>query len=226
VNNLEDLINRLANESTMIVEESPLPLKDKIAQLFERRKKEAIEIINRLPLPPNYDFPEINSLYDEINECVLFGLNGATITLCGILVEYALKRAVYFKECGYKFIFKPELWDKFENLNLGQVIKRAEQKSVIDAPMKKKLNKFKDDIRNNYNHYNIKKIVTGIELKGVRILNTTTNTYETKDLLVQDHPQFYSVAKQFIDKKLVYGILKHTNEIVESLLATMIEKMD
>jgi hypothetical protein len=39
--------------------------------------------------------PSIQSLYNEIKEAIIFGLNGAAITLSGVLVEHALKYATY-----------------------------------------------------------------------------------------------------------------------------------
>ena len=48
-------------------------------------------------LSPISDTP-ILYLYDQIRLCMLFNLNGAAITFCGILVEYALKYTTYAKE--------------------------------------------------------------------------------------------------------------------------------
>ena len=79
-----------------------------ISRIFKEREAVANEVINKLPLKPNIPLPPILSLYDEISECILFGLNGAAISLSAILVEFAIKHAIVDRNKGV------ELYDKAE----------------------------------------------------------------------------------------------------------------
>jgi hypothetical protein len=176
---LEEAINRMVNDTTEIIVNpdtfkkmvelglpisyaEAVPIEEYINKLFDVRKKQALKIVQRLPARYNFILPAINALYDEIYECMLFGLNGAAITLCGILVEFTLKQATYFYENGCKFTYNSSLWDEFENLTLGPVIERAKKVNLIDEQQARDLKIFKDNVRNLYNHYNIKKITKDV----------------------------------------------------------------
>ena len=71
-----------------------------IPELFQERLNSAVDIAKYLPTLPDRLPPAIKSLYQEIRECILFGLNGAAITLSGNLIEFTLKHGTYIKEIG------------------------------------------------------------------------------------------------------------------------------
>lgn len=240
---LEEAINRIVNDTTEIIVnpdtfrkmvELGLPvsyaelvsIEKYISKLFDARKREALEITQHLPNRFNFILSSVNTLYDEIYECIIFGLNGAAITLCGILVEFTLKQAIYFYENGYSFTYNGELWDGFEKLTLGSVIDRAKKVSLIDGQLEEKLKKFKDDIRNPYNHYNIKKITKDVVAKNVKVVNIETLKQETKDIEAKDNPMIHAQAKRYVDKILVYHIFKFADRIVKFLLSDLEEKSE
>lgn len=71
-----------------------------IEELFEKRKQNAIVKFKQLPALPQGLPPPIQALYQEIRECIFFGLNGAAITMSSILIEFVLKHTTFIKEAG------------------------------------------------------------------------------------------------------------------------------
>lgn len=238
---LEELINETVRDTTQIIVNpdtfkkmvelglpisfaEPIPIEDYINKLFDERKKQALKIVQRLPVRSNFMLPSINALYDEIYECMIFGLNGAAITLCGILVEFVLKQATYFVENKRSFTYNSELWDKFENMTLGPAIDRAKDMNIINDIIEQKLKKFKDEIRNSYNHYNIKKITKDVVAKNVKVISVKTLKQEIKDIEAKDNPMIHAQAKRYVDKMLVYHIFTFADQTVKFLLSDLEEK--
>jgi hypothetical protein len=62
-------------------------------------------------------------------------------------------------------------WDAFERLTLGAAINRARKAGLVTDVQVKHLTRFKDEVRNPYNHYNIKKITSAIVWEKVQIVN-------------------------------------------------------
>src|SRR5829696_7642103 len=92
---------RLGKRGIHIPKLPKLTLEQSIEIIFsETRKQKALAIAKTLPQPPDVSAPSIQSLYNEIREAIILGLNGAAITLCGILVEHVLKYATYKVEIG------------------------------------------------------------------------------------------------------------------------------
>ena len=89
-----------------------------IPELFQVRLHSAIAIADHLPALPERLPPAIKSLYQEIRECIFFGLNGAAITLSGNLIEFSLKHVTYVKEIGGYDKYDPIKWDEFETIKL------------------------------------------------------------------------------------------------------------
>src|ERR1700693_1884917 len=90
-------IQRAIEKGEPITEHLHLSLEAEVNRLFDQRKHQALALAPRLIPCPIEDTP-ILYLYDQIRLCILFNLNGAAITFCGILVEYALKYTTYAKE--------------------------------------------------------------------------------------------------------------------------------
>jgi hypothetical protein len=234
MNELEKAINKLIGSTTQIIvnpdtyktmvaqglpisQVEPAPVEEYVPKLFETKKERALEIIKYLPPRNNFSLTSCNALYDEIYECIIFGLNGAAITLCGILVEFALKQALYFIENGRSFEYRPALWDKFENMTLDPVIRRAKVSGLIDESMATKLISFKEDIRNPYNHYNIKKITRDVVASNVRILNIVTHEVETVTLEAKDSPMIHAQAKRVFDTEMVLPVLLFADTVIRHL---------
>lgn len=191
-----------------------------INELFDERKKVALSNINKLPNMPQVAIPTIGFLYDEIRESVLFGLNGAAISLSAILVEFALKHAIVRRKS--KKLYDEVEWDRVENIELGPTINEAHQLHIINDEAKEALINFKDVVRNPYLHYNIKKITKDVGAKGVKKVDTITRKVEIKDLAAKDNPVLWGLAKKFVDRERVLDAFRFVDTIVRDLFENKI----
>ena len=89
-------IQKAMDKGESITEPPTLSAEDAVNKLFDKRRQHALSIASSL-LPCPVSETAILYLYDQIRLCMLFNLNGAAITFCGIRVEYALKYATYKK---------------------------------------------------------------------------------------------------------------------------------
>lgn len=187
-----------------------------IEKLFEAKKKLALNVFNTIPALPNVPIPTVGLLWKEITECVLFGNNGAAISLSSILVEYALKQAIIRKKKDNKY--EATEWDRIEKIELGQAIKEAEQLGILDDTTKKKFQDFKDQIRNPYLHYNIKKLTKGVCANKVKKLNIKTQEVEDVQLDAEKDPILWPYAKKFVDNKRIKSVLDFACYAIDLLL--------
>ncbi len=188
-----------------------------IDELFAKRREKALAIIKEFPAPPQLAIPTINSLYDEIRECILFGLNGAAITLSAILVEFALKHAIVnHTKKGSDIRYKNE-WDRLEGKELGPVIKEVAELKIIGEEERKNLDRFRKETRNLYLHYNIKKITAGVVMKNAKRVDIATATVEKQDLTTEDNPIIWQSAKKFVDKESVLDVFTFADSVVKYL---------
>jgi hypothetical protein len=189
-----------------------------IEEMFEQRKLIAFEKAPQLPSLPQGLPPAIQALYQEIRECIFFGLYGAAITMSTILIEFTLKHATYIKEAGGYQKAVPGEWDEFENMELSTAINRAKKAGIIDSKMSKKLHSFRVTIRNPYNHYNIKKITKNVVAKGVKEVDVNTCEVKEVDLAAKDNPMIQTQAKPFMDEYHVMAVFYFADEVVKNLL--------
>jgi hypothetical protein len=189
-----------------------------IEELFEKRKKIALDKVKQLPSLPQGLPPAIQSLYQEIRECIFFGLNGAAITMSSILIEFVLKHTTFIKEAGGYQNIDPQEWDQFENMELGSAINRAKRAGLLDSKMAKSLHFFRETIRNPYSHYNIKKITEDVVISKVKLADAVTG--EIKELYIEakDSPMIQTQAKPFMDEHHVMNVFHFADEVVKHLL--------
>ena len=190
-----------------------------IERLFDERKKIALLKIGQLPSLPKRLPPVVQALYQEIRECIFFGLNGAAITMSAILIEFVLKHAAFIKEAGGYEMANPQDWDQFENMELGPAISRAKRAGVIDAKMAKRLHSFRETIRNPYSHFNIKKITYGVVAERVKQVDTTTGAVTEVDMAAKDHPMIQAQVKPWVDEHNVLMVFAFADEVVKYLLS-------
>jgi len=186
-----------------------------IDELFDQRKNNALDKIKKFPEAPQIAIPTINFLYNEIRECILFGLNGAAISLSAVLIEFALKHAIIKKLCG-KTYSKQE-WDRLEKIELGPTINEASQLKLVDNKTKKALIRFKNKIRNPYLHYNIKRITEYVVAKRVKKIEINTKTVQELDIRAKDNPIIWNVAKRFVDRRRIIEVFLFADKIIKYL---------
>ena len=190
-----------------------------IDQLFEQRKQNAFLKIRQLPPLPQGLPPAVQSLYQEIRECIFFGLNGAAITISSILIEFVLKHATFVKEAGGYQNIVPQEWDQFENMEFGPAINRAKRAGLINAKMAKRLHSFREMIRNAYNHYNIKKITEHVVAQKVKQVDVKTGEVQEVDLPAKDYPMIQAQAKPIVDRHHVMAVFFFADEVVKYLFS-------
>lgn len=191
-----------------------------INRIFEARKRTAKEVIGKLPVRPNIPLPPILSLYDEISECILFGLNGAAISLSAVLVEFAIKHAIVDHNRTTEIYDKAE-WSRVEKKELGPIIGEAEKLGLFNEEDIKKLIHFKNTIRNPYLHYNIKEITKDVIMQEAFAYNTETNKVEKMyNLRAEDNPFLWELGKRRVDEDEVLGVFKFADYVVRTLFPT------
>jgi hypothetical protein len=217
---------KLLGDIYPIEEISSKPTPGELINLFESRKKHALEIVEKLPPIIDESQPAIQQLYKEIRECILFGANGAAITLCGILVEFVLKYVSYYWDTPVvETAFDAVKWDKIvEKTQFGGAITYAKKLSIINNDEAKELEKFKDEVRNKYNHYNIRKLAENVMCGKVKKLDLNAGTVEEMDIPAHSSPVFFSIVKPWLDNKIISTVFSTTYNKVSVLLARLNER--
>lgn len=194
-----------------------------IPEMFQERLHSAIAIVDHLPTLPEKLPPAIKSLYQEIRECIFFGLNGAAITLCGNLIEFTLKHTIYVKEAGGYHKYDAIKWDEFENIEFSAVINRAKRAGLLPSKMAKQLQSFREDIRNPYSHYNIKKITQDVIAGKVKRMNLSSGEIEEVDIPAKDSPMIQAQVKPWVDRQRVLDVFHFADIVVKYLIMTLDE---
>lgn len=235
---IERLLSRLspdadrivANPSDMVqllragVRPQPPPrlsIEERVERLFSGRKECAVERAKALPVAPDPAPPAVVSLYNEIAESIVFGLNGAAITLSGVLVEFVLKYATYIREVGGFLKYDSDRWDEFERITFGRAIKRAKAAGLLTDQWMNDLQRFMKKFRNPYSHYNIRKITSDGVWDKVKVVNFVTASVEEKTIAVKDDPVLQAQAKPIVDSMHVYQVLGFADEVAKYLLAAI-----
>lgn len=199
------------------------PLEESIEKLFNSRKQLALQIARSLPPCPTSDVP-ILFLYDEIRQCMMFGMNGTAITLCGILVEFILKYAIFSNRQTDNVNFDSEAWKEFEGkMTLRPAINAAKSEGLLNDETADLLHSFATDIRNTYSHFNIQKITEDAYFNDVSVMNVVTGEKEIRDIPASFTPGFQILAKSELDKQKVWKVFKFSDEIVRHLLSQLKE---
>jgi len=232
---IKDMIGRLAEKADKIIASpetierlnegglhfdkiAKRSLEENIALLFDQRKQTALEVAKRLPTLPVVGLPALESLYNEIRECIIFGLNGPAITLAGILVEFALKYATYIREVGGFQKYDADKWDEFEDIAFAKTIKRASTAGLLTDQQVKSLENFKEEIRNPYSHYNIRKITRSAVCEKVKVVNIETGELTECDIAAEDDPAIQAQAKPIVDAAQVLNVFDFACQVVSDLM--------
>lgn len=188
-----------------------------IFDLFEARKKQILDlkVYEKFPEAPNIPVPTILSLYNEIKECIMFGLNGAAISLSAVLVEFALKSAIVRYHYGHTY--SKEEWDRIENMEMNEAITEAKTLGILNPIWLKVLGDFRDDVRNPYLHYNIKKITKKVVAGKTKRTDFKTGQTTEEDILAEDNPVVWTLAKKFVDKEYILQAFCFADALVKYL---------
>jgi hypothetical protein len=212
---------RLKKQRVPTNEPAQPSLDESLELLFRGRKEKAIEIAERLPAPPATSSAAIESLYNEIRECSIFGLNGAAITLSAILVELMLKFASYKVEMGGFARYDAEKWHEFEKLDFSKAISRARRNQLSTKKHRNLLHEFRERYRNPYNRYNIKKITALVIAEDVTRVNPEPLEVEQLDIEAKGDPIIQAHAKSIVDAQEVLSVVEFADNVVKLLFAKL-----
>ncbi len=170
-------------------------------KLFAEKRAASYDLLNQLPdLDPIIANPTASALYEEVRQCAVMGIPGATITQAVILLEHAARHRLW----EMRLESDPHArWEDVELLNLGDCVKELKKKGVINKSESKRLVDFNENVRNPYLHYNIKRLLTieGVTITELPSINVKTGeTTILKDVSVPDMPQLCFSAKRVMDK--------------------------
>jgi len=210
-----ETVEELRKQGIKFDEPKKLTPEQAVENIFTQRKTIALANITKFSLPPDIAIPTIGFLYDEIRECILFGLYGAAISLSAVLVEFSLKQAIVRKKFGNTY--EESEWDRVERMELNFTIKEARKIGVIDSEMEKKLISFKNSIRNPYLHYNIKKITKNVAARKVKRFDIKTREVKEVDLDAKDNPIVWGLAKRFVDREMIFQVFGFADYVVKYL---------
>jgi hypothetical protein len=211
-----ETIKRGIQKGEPITEIDELPAHVAINRLFEDRRQKAQAIASQLLPCPVEDAPVLH-LYDQIRQCILFGLNGTALVLCGMLVEYALKASLYHKEIGSETPFDTTAWEKYEKITLGPAIDRAKKEGIIDDAKAKSLQGFRG-FRNRYSHFNIQRVTRDFVFTNVEERNIETGETQFIELPASQTPTLQVIAKEVLDEAVVLRVFRFCDDIVRSVM--------
>jgi hypothetical protein len=135
----------------------------------------------------------------------------------------SLKHAAFVKEAGGYQNYDPDKWDQFEQIDFSDAIGCAKRAGLLDSKMGKRLQEFREDIRNPYSHYNIRKITRNVIAGRVKVFNLETGKYEEKDILAEQNSTIQAVAKPLIDKRNFLYVFHFADEVVKYVLKRLEE---
>jgi len=171
--------------------------------------------------PPLYQDDLVNPrlffLYEDCYHTLLIGRYNATIVLLGVLLEALMKERIELKLGTY-----------FRG-SYGDCLKKIEEKRLMDVKDIAFLRKFKDEVRNPYQHADEAQIVEGffvkvwpIQIKGISLdklerafEDVKSGKLQPKILPASDIPAFRSVVKQEYDRRRAISLF---NQVYDFLL--------
>lgn len=175
-------------------------------KLFEEKRKISDSLIKKLPrLDENIANATIQSLYDELKQCFVLGIPGAGITLAVILLELTLKYRLFEERVKSD---KNSPWEHIEQLDFTKVVNTLKNQKVISLEEKKELDKFNEETRNPYIHYNIKKLLKDVVATELPSINIETGEVVIhRNVKATDYPHLWFSAKKVRDKQSVESIV-------------------
>jgi hypothetical protein len=175
-------------------------------RLFEKKREEANRLVEKIPhLDDRIANSSIAALYEELKECFVMGINGASITMAIILFDVSAKYRLH-KERVNK---NPKAsWRPIEDMLLKDVILELRKHNVVTDDEKDALLEFNRKIRNNYLHYNIQKLVKDMILAELPSVNVHTGVVTVeKEVRAAERPFLWFSAKKVLDRETVIELV-------------------
>ncbi|MFO7872819.1 MAG: hypothetical protein R6U26_04280 [Candidatus Undinarchaeales archaeon] len=183
-------------------------------------RKQAEERLSSLPPLNNLPFmvPRLRQLYFEMYYVTLIGLNNVSIIMQGVFLEALVKEIIYVNE-------EEEFKKPF-----GPAITHCEEQGYLEENNLKFLRKFKNKIRNVYQHIDIEKLSRGIKYPAQIIKFEDPEDVKKKikkirkegmkpDTLIgyEELRPIGLIAKNMIEKKEALTLFKKVDEFAREL---------
>lgn len=172
----------------------------------------------------SYNYPEFDTLRDEICKCIICDLNVAAITLTNHLIEDFLKKMLIYKNADKT---SDSIIDAFEdstkdydNITLYSSIETAFKENIITESQKTLLHKFRNEFRNPYSHAESKKIFEGLKM-GVQQVSLEDNELRSSEYRLEEIiklPFAHGLVKIKIAKEIAADYLGLVDKIIREVL--------
>ena len=107
------------------------------------------------------------------------------------------------------------------NLRRLHLVKLSiEQKKAgfLEEVMAKQLQSFREDIRNPYSHYNIRKITKDVIAGKVKKVTLSTGEIDEIDIPAKESPMIQAQVKPWVDQQRVLAVFHFADAVVKHLV--------
>lgn len=179
-----------------------------------------------------YDYPEFDTLRDEICKCLICDLNIAAITLTNHLLEDFLKKMLIYK-CADRNSDSiigtfDESSNEFNSLNLYDSIERAFKYQLVNDEQRILLHKFRNEYRNPFSHADSKKIFneTTIGTQELKYEDGKYKVSEYNQIEITRIPFIHGLVKVKIAKDSAMSYFKMVDNIIREVLLGLKQSHD
>ena len=123
----------------------------------------------------------LNLLYQELHQLVLFGFANPSIVMCGVFLETLLK----------EILFSKGEYDYSNHMDFNSAIEKS--KKYISKEDYNTLHSIRKNLRNPYQHHNLKQLMGEVKTKGCK-LNTKTGKLTSWGDVSSDDLRFLETA--------------------------------
>ncbi len=152
--------------------------------------------------------------YEETRRALALGLFGVAMVSFGALVEQLLEEGIILN--GEKKNNK-ELPQKIHNMELWDVIERANKEGIIEKDDYKNLDSFRKNIRNPYGHGNYLDIISDANLPEIEFKDENGNRLNEEDLKKYNKTFIGALKKQKKDSFYAIPLLCWINGLSERI---------
>jgi hypothetical protein len=196
---------------------------ESLDNFFYRAKAHADDMVTRLPPMPEWLEYQFKKPYYQARINLLLGLPGASITLCALLLEHMLKWAAFCVEAASEQSSNSiDHWRDVEiNTNFGSAIGYAKKWGLVDKELSKKLDRFREDVRNVHGHNLVFKATEGVEVKNAAAVDFANKTvYRNQSLDAHETITMASLAKEEVDQRRALDVFLFMHSCMEHLFST------
>jgi len=210
-------------------------LKEYVERLLSVLRNEAIEILSKIPNedPTISVGPRIRKLYFETLQVLILGCFNASIVMCGLLLEALLKELLRIKKDSIE-----------EDIKFYDSINLCRKKGYITKPEKKWIHGVRKNVRDLYQHSQVRKIVGNVSYSGkwinfknpadlLETIKRIQSGQDTSNLDVKiedviktndEIPELGDIAKGQLDKKRALPLFLEVNNFLKEIVKRHFEK--